>query len=162
MRTPLTVTKLPKKKQILQRMEGLLLEKDVITNKSNKEKASMKLDAAKSVTKEVTSVWKHNFGIRVIDGKEFDSEDESEEKKKMVIHNNLIGEKILELYKRYQRVEYESRRLKKRGNFEKMEADLKNELETPLDITKEGGWRTMNPVAAGAGEGDTGLGSGDC
>ena len=140
--TPLRMTKLPKRRQILQRLEGLLLGND-ITNKSNQKKNDIKEEAAASVAKEVTAVWKHHFGIRVIDGKDFDSEDESEEKKKMVIHDDLITKKILDLDQKYRRVKYESRRLKKRGNFVQMEADLKDELEKPLDITKEGGWKTV-------------------
>ena len=59
---PLTKTKLPKGKQILQRIQGFLLGKKT------------ELEAIEEVTKECVEVWKHHFGIRVIEGKECDED----------------------------------------------------------------------------------------
>ena len=83
------------------------------------------------------------FGIVVIDGKDFIEQIDAKEEKRMIMREVLVKEEIKNIKKEYDRVEYESRRLKKRGNFVKSEENLKTVLDTPLNILKKGKWRTM-------------------
>ena len=103
-------------------------------------------DAIKQVSEDVQGIWRHHFGIRVIDGKEFDDEVVTENEaaeKQMIVRPWKIQEKILAALKEYKLVEYESRRIKKRQNFGTKEANLLELLDTPLDIMKVGVWRSM-------------------
>ena len=56
----------------------------------------------------------------------------------MIIGEREIEKKIADLFKEYQEVEYESRRVKRRNNFVFNEFLLKKTLEKPLNITKQG------------------------
>ena len=75
----LGVVKLPKGMQILQRFEGLLLEKNYSSN-SNIVKTKIREESAGELAGEITTVWKHHFGLRVIEGREFEGQQEGEEK----------------------------------------------------------------------------------
>ena len=112
--TPLTVGKLPKNIQLLQRFFGLLK-----TNFKDCPPNTAKVTAAAKVAEEVKAVWKHHFGKRVIEGRESDT-DQVDNEKKMIIMDAKIREKILDLEKQYSRVEYESQRLQKRKNHEEI------------------------------------------
>ena len=61
----------------------------------------------------------------------------------MIIRKILIVQKILDTNKEYNYVEYESRRVVKRKNFEKREEKLKQVLDSTLNILKEGCWRWL-------------------
>ena len=141
----LGVVKLPKGMQLLQRFEGLLMEKDY-SSKSNIDKTKIREEAAGQLAEEVINVWKHHFGLRVIEGREFEGQQVDEEdlnKKKIIIREKHIKQKILDLHTRYKKVEGEAKRKVKRGNFKTVEEELKKDLEIPLDITKQGIWRTI-------------------
>ena len=136
---PITKKKLPKARQIIQRLEGVLLSKSSPT-KRKKKRGEVK-EAVKVVRKEVVDAWKYHFGLRVIEGKEYEEEKvlESEKvKKKMIIGDQHIENKITELVKQYHDVEYESRRVKQRKNFAEREIQLKETLDKPLNIMKPG------------------------
>ena len=124
---PLTKTKLPKGKQILQRLQGLLLEK-----KTEK-------DAIKEVTKECVEVWEHHFGLRVIEGKEYKEETVSEKEmaqKKMIRRNHKIYMMIEKMHNEYKRVEHQSRKVVQNKNFNLKEEEFRKTLDRPLNIMK--------------------------
>ena len=85
---PISKTKLPKGKLILQRLEGLLLESKTSDGVvQNQKKQEILTDCVKAVSKECVDVWKHHFGLRVIEGKEYEAEvitDEQKSEKKMI------------------------------------------------------------------------------
>ena len=58
----------------------------------------------------------------------------------MIIRQNDIEKRIMGLHKEYKALEYESRRVKRRGNFVEKELKLKEDLEKPLNILKIGVW----------------------
>ena len=135
--SPLTLGKLPKNRQILQRFFGLLQ-----TDFKESPPKTAKDTAAEKVFEETMEVWKHHFGLKVIEGKELDT-DEVDEKKKMIVRKSSIKNMVLELEKKYNIVEYESRRIKKRKNYDDQEENIKKLLEKPLNILKQGKWQTL-------------------
>ena len=133
----LDLLKLPKVKQILQRFYELAKEEDVVKSLRPKE------TCARKVIEEVKEVWRHHFGIRVIDGKEFGDQQVEDSDKIMIMRDILIQADLLKLEKQYHDMEYESRRKKQRKNFREKELELEKVLDTPFNILKAGKWRTM-------------------
>ena len=64
---PIVKTKLPKAKQILQRLEGILHQTSSAAR--TKKKGEEVKKAVKEVRREVVEVWKYHFGLRVIEGR---------------------------------------------------------------------------------------------
>ena len=145
---PILKTKLPKAKQVLQRLEGILLQTS--NTARTKKKGEEVKRAVKIVQKEIVEVWKYHFGLKVTEGKEYEGEkvsDSDKSKRKMIIDERKIEKKIAELFKEYQDVEYESRRSKQRNNFTFSEFQLKKVLEMPFNIMKTG--KTTTKVVEG-------------
>ena len=132
----LDMVKLPKVKQILQRFYELEKEEEVVKSLRPKE------TCARKVIKEVKDVWRHHFGMRLIDGKEFDEQQFEDSEKIMIMRDILIQADLLKIEKQYHDMEYESRR-KKRKNFREKEIEMVKVLDTPFNITKAGKWRNM-------------------
>ena len=143
----LSFQKLPKGKALLQRLHGLNDDETKLTR--DNEKAAQKDMCADKLVEEIVDVWRLHFGIRSIDGKEFEGQEKCEKEKIMIIRNVSIKEKILAMDKKYSKTEYESRRVKKRKNFEETEKALLELLDTPLNILKTGCWRTLNVEGQG-------------
>ena len=66
----LSFVKLPKFLHILQRFLGMMLDEN-----ANKKRDGAKHHAADIVAGEVIEIWKHHFGIRVIEGKEYEGQE---------------------------------------------------------------------------------------
>ena len=97
----LSYKKLPKVKQVLRRLEGLLLEQD-FSQQGNKMKEEIKRNSIKIVCSKIQDIWRHHFGLRLIDGLDFENQNlniEERENKKMIIRQNDI-EKRLEIFTR--------------------------------------------------------------
>ena len=94
------------------------------------EETREKEDCADIVAGEIIDVWRHHFGTRVIDGKEYEEQKDADEDKKMIITKFKIREKVLAVLKTYESVEYESRRLVRRKIFLKS-FNLLALIETP-------------------------------
>ena len=107
----LDMVKLPKVKQILQRYYELAKQEDVVKSLRPKE------TCARKVIEEVKDVWRHHFGMRLIDGKAFVDQEVEDSEKIMIMRDILIQADLLQLEKKYHDMEYESRRKKKRKNF---------------------------------------------
>ena len=129
--------KLPKNRAILLRYYGL-----VMGEFSNFPPKSVRNSAAEKVAEEITEVWKHHFGRRVIEGRDTESEEQTDEKK-MIIRKILIKEKILTIQKKYHDTEYESRRIKTMKSFKEKENAMAELLDKPMNILKQGTWRTV-------------------
>ena len=145
--SPLSIKKLPKGKPLLQRLYGLISQEPKAPR--SKERYVQKDKCADSLVDEVVGVWRHHFGIRVIDGKEMKEQKIPAEEKIMIIQKHKINEKVLALEKKYIETESESKRLKRRKNFEELESNLLELLETPMNILKTGGWRTLEVKGEG-------------
>lgn len=61
----------------------------------------------------------------------------------MIVRKYFIIQKILVMNKKYDWLEYESRRVVKRKNFEEQEENMKKFLEAPVNFLKQGKWQTM-------------------
>ena len=131
--TPLGFAKLPKLQPILKKVLGIVEEEKVT-----------KAEAVKKVTAEITDIWQHHFGPRVIRGKDYPEQDikaEMAEEKKMVISESKISEKIRLSLDKFEKLEYESRRVVKRNTFPEQEAQFTESLKKPLNILKTGCWK---------------------
>ena len=114
--TSLGYAKLPKLNAILQKSFGLMQE-DKLTYK----------EAATEVVKEVKEVWKHHFGLRVIEGQDYDGEKvekEVAEEKKMIKRDQHIQDMVVAHMKELTDLRYKARRKVRRKNFETREAEL--------------------------------------
>ena len=58
----------------------------------------------------------------------------------MVIRTSSIKDKFISALKDYKAVEYESRHVIKRGNFQEKETEMINRLDMPFNILKVGAW----------------------
>ena len=69
-------------------------------------------DAVGEVAEEIKAVWLHHLGPKLIMGKEYGQEDNpmTNEKLKIIKSDQKVAEKVLELYKTWRNLEYESRR----------------------------------------------------
>ena len=96
-------------------------------------------EAATEVVKEVKEVWKHHFGLRVIEGHDYDGEEveqEVAEEKKMIKRDQHIQDIVVAHMKELTDLKYEARRKVRRKNFEAREAEFVELLRTPLNILK--------------------------
>jgi hypothetical protein len=133
--TPLGFAKLPKLKMVLQKVLGIVEEEKVT-----------KAEAVNKVTAEITDIWEHHFCPRVIKGKDFPEQEikaDIAEEKKMIISDSKISEKIRLSLDKYDKLEYESRRVVRTSVFEEQEAKFVESLRKPLNILKAGCWRKV-------------------
>lgn len=97
-------------------------------------------ETAGKVTGEVVAVWTHHFGPKLILGKEYGKEQLEQKDKKliMIMETKHIKKKILDLYKKWNILETESRRPDRSAmpTFKKKEELFKQELAMPFNITK--------------------------
>ena len=104
------------------------------------ENGDSKKMAAGKTTQSVKISWKHHCGIRVIFGKDFETDDKVDESVKIVSSDKYIGEKIDVLHIEYIKLEKTSRkpdRAKTKTSIEKVDMFVKNTLEMPFNITKK-------------------------
>ena len=97
----LKMSKLPTTEAILGKF---LLE---LAGKADKGSAA---EAASSVRQEMKIVWKHHFGIRLIEGKELGNEEAENENLKIIKMDKHIEDQIKQLWKEWSKLEYDSRR----------------------------------------------------
>ena len=125
-------SKLPKNLAILQRFLDIYGE-------TQSEKAAVKQTAS-----ELKDVWKHHFGLKLVYGVESDGDDEIvSEAIKLVVMDNKIENKILNLYRDYHKLELENRRKDrtKGKSFElKQKTFLEETLDTPMNLAKRDSW----------------------
>ena len=95
------------------------------------------------VIEESKAVWRHHFGMRVIDGKEYKSQDKEDDEKIMIERDDFTKVRLISLQKQYRDLEYESRRVLKRKNFPQQDQVMKKVLDTPLNLLKVVMWRNM-------------------
>ena len=123
---------MPKNLAILQRFLDIYGE-------TQTEKAAVKQTAS-----ELKDVWKHHFGLKLVYGVESDGDDEIvSEAIKLVVMDNKIENKILNLYRDYHKLELENRRKDrtKGKSFElKQNTFLEETLDTPMNLAKRDSW----------------------
>lgn len=122
----LGISKLPKNSQVLARFLAIL------------EKCGEKKRAAKQCAEDIRIVWKHHFGLRLVYGKDIDSDTESEGMK-LVVRKEKIEDKILQLFKTWTEYENTSKR-KERSNTasftQKEKTFIDDVLDMPMNIAK--------------------------
>ena len=129
--TPLGYAKLPKIGKVLQKAFGF---KNIDCSVESR-------DAAAMVTDEVLLIWKHHFGVRVIEGKDFEGDrmdNKTAEQRKMVCSRKNIVSKVVGWMKEYTHLKEESKRPVKRACFARKEELFKEKLDLPLNIMKTG------------------------
>ena len=124
-------SKLPKNLAILQRFLDIYGE-------TQSEKTAVKQTAS-----ELKDVWKHHFGLKLVYGVESEGDDEIvSEAIKLVVMDNKIENKILNLYRDYHKLELENRRKRTKGkSFElKQKRFMEETLDTPMNLAKRDSW----------------------
>ena len=98
-------------------------------------------EARQIVVAELKEVWLHHFGRKLVLGKELGSSDTGpgEESLKIIKSDRHIGDKLVELHKRWRNLEKDSRRLDRAASrtFLEKQVKLGLELELPFDIRKK-------------------------
>ena len=97
-------------------------------------------DAIQAVVEELKAVWLHHFGPQLILGRGVGEADNKEQDAlKIVIKDHRISETLANLFKRWRNMEQDSRcpDRSSRPTFQAKLKDLKEDLEMPLNITKQ-------------------------
>ena len=122
----LSFARLPKAKSVLSRFLDALHTK----NDPNL--------CAKEAACEVKRVWEHHFSTKVIFGRD-NVDDEEDSKRKMIIHDQNIKDKILKIWKEWKDLERTSKRSDRASTqkFKEKEAKFVSDvLDMPLQILK--------------------------
>ena len=124
--TSLLNSKLPKSGPVLGRLLSELETKSLT-------------EASKVVAKEVKDVWLHHFGPKLILGKEYGKEEDEkiDLELKMIKSDQKVAEKVVEVYKKWRNMEYESRRPQRAEtkSFLAKKKELEVILDSPLEHT---------------------------
>ena len=134
-------TKLPKISYVMRIFFGFLLDQEDLKKHSNPLTLATKsavLKAAKDTASAVKEVWRHHFGIRLIDGKESVTS-EVDSSKIMVTGDKYIAEKVMNLFSEWQAAEKLSRRQDRVALLVKKEASFRAKLDHPFNILKPKG-----------------------
>ena len=98
-----------------------------------------KKEAAQKTLDTLKKSWEHHFGIRVIFGKDFES-DVADESLKIISPDKAICEKIFSIHNEYKKLEQSSRkhdRAKVPSHLDKVDKFVSNVLEMPLNIARK-------------------------
>ena len=90
-------------------------------------------NAAKQTAAAIKTVWRHHFGIRLIDGKD-EVNGEEDNSKIMIIEEHKIAKKIVELFSEWKTAERLSRRPDRATTLAVKEATFRAKLDLPLNI----------------------------
>ena len=134
-------TKLPKTVKLLQLMFHLLLESPSRKENSNPLTLATKTAAREAATqalKLVKAVWRHHFGIKLIDGKVHENS-VPDKKEVMIRQDNNIVTQILNLFQQWKYLEQLSRRPDRSEELKGKEAKFKSLLDQPFNLLKKDG-----------------------
>ena len=123
---------------IIQFFNSLWLPEGNVKEVSNQRALTTKknvFDAAKNTVVLVKDVWRHHFGIKLVDGM-VEVGGEVEEKMVMVIKDLKIANKIVNLFEEWKSLEKISRRPERSHILQEKEEKFKEKLNLPLNILK--------------------------
>ena len=95
-------------------------------------------EAAKETAVSIKSVWRHHFGIRLIDGKETLTDD-VDSTKIMIYGEKYVSEQIMAVFSEWKAVERLSRRPDRAALLLRKEDSFRNKLSIPFNILKPKG-----------------------
>ena len=120
-------SKLPKSGPVLARLLALLEDHSLT-------------ESGKIVSKEVKAVWLKHFGTKQILGKEYgkEAEEGTNENLKMIVRDDHLAKKVVDLYRNWKGLEKESRRPDRSitTNHQKKVKQMKSDLDLPFDVRK--------------------------
>ena len=134
----LPISKLPKTKLVMRYFFNLLLQKEDLSKHSNSLTLATKSaisKAARETAIATKSIWRHHFGIRLIDGQDTES-GKVDTTKIMIIGEKAITEKIANIFSEWKNCERLSRRPDRAAILVGKEDSLRAKLENPFNILK--------------------------
>ena len=134
----LTYAKLPKNLDVMRSFFDILLQQGDLTKHSNPltlATNSAVHEAAKYTAVAIKSVWRHHFGIRLIDGQDVVG-GEVDTSKIMVITHKAVVEKITDLFAEWKAAERLSRRGDRKVLLVMKEDSFRAKMNLPLNILK--------------------------
>ena len=104
---------------------------------STLESSSIKVAAAET-RNEVKEIWKHHFGSRLVEGREFGIEEVENESKKIIRSDKKVDFLITGLWKKWKKLEKESRRASRASgaSFIRKQEKFKQLMKKPFNICK--------------------------
>ena len=139
--TDISKVKLPKMISVMRCFFGHVLNQQDLNNNNNPLTLATKKaawEAAKETAVSIKSVWRHHFGIRLIDGKETLTDD-VDSTKIMIYGEKYVAEQIMAVFSEWKAVERLSRRPDRAALLLRKEDSFRNKLSIPFNILKPKG-----------------------
>ena len=137
----LPMSKLPRTGQIMRLLFHNLISDPKISNHSNPltiaTKTAVKL-AATTTLSQVKQVWLHHFGLRLIQGQDYVS-DQVDREKIMIQRDDNIVQKFMALYCRWRSLEQLSRKPNRKAELLRKATTFKGDMEEPMNLLKRDG-----------------------
>jgi hypothetical protein len=96
------------------------------------------MEAVKETLKMMKAVWRHHFGIKLIDGK-VHQDSEVDRSSIMIKRDNNIVKDILAIFQQWKYLEQLSRRPDRKEDLMKREAEFRSKLDQPFNMLKKEG-----------------------